>query len=371
MSGRDVPYLAPLAALYGLGVRARNALYDAGWLAVHVSDLPVISIGNLVVGGTGKTPATIWLAGELVAAGRHPAILTRGYGRRARGAILLAPGRPARSPRLAGDEPLEMWSAHPDVPVLVAADRVLGARLVRRACRPDLLLLDDGFQHRRLARDVDLVLLDARAPFGNGRLLPAGPLREPAAGLSRADAVLLTRAERVSAAGLAAAERAVRERLGEEAWLGVAEHRIEGLVAFDPGSTRSPEPGQAVLATAGIADPAGFAAALEAAGWPVAEIVAFPDHARLGPADHARVTARRAGPADRDDAQGCDPLAGWLPGGGLGGVVGRPVELRAARSRRTHGGDRGAPGAASAETANAPGLRRDPGAPVDNLEVVP
>lgn len=295
MTGEFAPWLAPLAALYGLGVGLRNALHDRGvWRTVD-SGLPVISVGNLAVGGTGKTPATIWLAGQLAAAGHAPAILTRGYGRRSRLPVLLAPGRQERTPDEAGDEPLEMAAALPGVPVMVAADRALGARLVRRACRPDLLLLDDGFQHRRLARDVDLVLLDARAPFGNGRLLPAGPLREPIGALRRAQLVLLTRAERVAPAALAAAEAAVRARLVPGAWLGVAEHRITGLAPLAGPAGAPPAPGSAVAVAAGIADPAGFAAAVGAAGWPAAEVVALADHARVGPAERARVVAMAAG----------------------------------------------------------------------------
>jgi len=176
----------PAASLYGLGVRARNALYDRGTFRARRLRGPVVSVGNLSVGGSGKTPFVLLLGELLKARGVRFDILSRGYARRTRGVI---PVDPAGSSRDFGDEPLLM-ARRLGVPVVVGEDRYAAGRFAETKFGPQLHLLDDGFQHRALARDFDLVLVtpeDAR-----DRLLPAGRLREPLTSLSRADAVVLT-----------------------------------------------------------------------------------------------------------------------------------------------------------------------------------
>ena len=187
--------LEPVARLYAAAVGLRNRFYDQPARA-HAVGAPVISVGNLTVGGTGKTPMVAWLARELERRGRRPAVISRGYGGKAgRGPLLVSDGGgPRVDASVAGDEPTELATAHPGLIVVVGSDRVAGARAAIKA-GADVLLLDDGFQHRRLARDLDLVLLEAHDPFGNYRTLPSGRLREPLRGLRRADLVLLTRAE--------------------------------------------------------------------------------------------------------------------------------------------------------------------------------
>src|SRR5262249_14997671 len=172
--------LRPLGAAYGACAAWRNAAFDRGARAVQRLPVTVVSVGNLTVGGTGKTPAVVWLCALAAARGRRPGVLARGYGR-APGARLNDEGEMlARAlPGLLQDQ----------APARAAA----GRRLL--ALGADFVVLDDGFQHRRLHRDVDLVCLDARLPFGNGRCLPAGELRERPDGLRRADAVILTRAD--------------------------------------------------------------------------------------------------------------------------------------------------------------------------------
>jgi tetraacyldisaccharide-1-P 4'-kinase len=164
--------LAPAAAAYRLGVAARNRAYDAGLLPAWHAGIPVVSVGNIAVGGTGKTPFAHWLAVQLRARGRTPAILHGGY---------------------AADEPAlhRRWAA--DIAVVVGRDRVHGAQQAR-AGGADVLVLDDGFQHRRLHRDLDIVLVAAERWQGaSARLLPRGPWREPVTALRRATLVVVTR----------------------------------------------------------------------------------------------------------------------------------------------------------------------------------
>jgi tetraacyldisaccharide 4'-kinase len=183
--------------LYAGGVRLRAMAYSRGWCQPSRLSRPVISVGNLTAGGTGKTPMTMHLAQLIVDLGYKPVILSRGYkGQYADKALAVGDGREVLAgAKLAGDEPYLMASLLDAVPVVVGRDRYYAGRLAIERFDPDLLLLDDGFQHLKLHRDLNLLLLDASQPFGNSHLLPRGPLREPAQALLRADAVVLTRSE--------------------------------------------------------------------------------------------------------------------------------------------------------------------------------
>ncbi|MEX1325059.1 MAG: tetraacyldisaccharide 4'-kinase [Synechococcaceae cyanobacterium] len=175
--------LRPCGWLYGIAVR----LHRAG-ARPWQPPLPVVSVGNLTLGGTGKTPLVIALARELAARGWRPAVLSRGYGSGRREPLRVEPQMAAAT---VGDEALELVRGLPGLPVWIGSDRVASARRALEA-GADLLLLDDGLQHWRLARDCDLSVLDARKLLGNGLLFPAGPLREPPAALARADLLVLT-----------------------------------------------------------------------------------------------------------------------------------------------------------------------------------
>ena len=176
----------PLSALYGASVKARNDLYDRGALKIRRMPGPVVSIGNLTVGGSGKTPFLITLGELLKARGIGFDVLSRGYGRATKGVGLVDP---EGSPRDFGDEPL-LIARKLQVPVIVGEDRYAAGQFAEEKFGPQLHLLDDGFQHRRLARDFDIVLI---TPTDAGdSLLPTGRLREPLSSLSRADAVVLT-----------------------------------------------------------------------------------------------------------------------------------------------------------------------------------
>ena len=198
---RHGPITLPLRAvlrifslMYGAGIGLRNMLYDRKRLKTYVVPCRVISIGNIAVGGTGKTPVTIMTARLLFSAGYRVAVVSRGYGRKSRGVLVVSDesGAPA-SPADAGEEPHLIASSLPGVPVVVGKDRYAAAMAAFVRFKPDIILLDDAFQHRRLSRDVDIVTIDAENPFGNGRLLPRGVLRESPRALSRAQAVIVTR----------------------------------------------------------------------------------------------------------------------------------------------------------------------------------
>ncbi len=267
--------LAALAAPYGAAVRARNAAYDAALLPIHRGPVPVVSVGNLTLGGTGKTPLVAWVARILAAAGGRPAIVSRGYGA-ADGAT--------------SDEAAELALLLPGVPHVADRDRLAAVRSA--AATADCVVLDDGFQHRRLARDLDIVAVDATDPFGCDRLFPRGLLREPIAGVARADAVVLTRADRVDAAR----RRDIHERLAALCraraplvWA-EAEHRPVALRRWSaaPWSLEDIR-GRRVAAFAAIGNPDAFRATLAALGAEVVTFRAFADHHAYAADDVARL----------------------------------------------------------------------------------
>ena len=267
--------LSGLAVPYGGVTRLRNALYDRGWLPAVDLGRPTVSVGNLTVGGTGKTPVIAHVAAALAAEGHRPAVLMRGYKAEA---------------NAKGDEHRLLEELLGDaVPVEADADRAVAARRVL-ARRPDLdvFLLDDAFQHRRARRDFDLVLVDATQPFGHGRHLPRGLLRESVAGLRRASAVLLTRADHVPAAVLT--NIATRVRRQSDAAIFQS--------AFAPGplldaDRRVVEPaGQRVITLCGLGNPAAFAHDVAARGLVVAEELRYADHHAYAPQNVAAAAAR-------------------------------------------------------------------------------
>ncbi len=275
--------LWPLGLLYGAVAAVRNAGYQAGWLRTHRLPVPVVSVGNLAVGGTGKTPTVAWLCALARAAGRRPGVLARGYGRAA-GAVL-------------NDEGLMLQRQLPWLHQEQDPDRVAAApRLLAKGV--DYVVLDDGFQHRRLHRDLDVVCLDATLPFGNGLCLPAGDLREFRSGLRRAGLVLLTRAGDLGDAALVQRIRRLRE-IARQPQLPVhaTVHRPQHLLA-QPGEQRRPLDdlrGRRVVLLSAIARPASFRATCEALG---ALVVGEHRHR-----DHHRFTAAEVQAASRDAAR--------------------------------------------------------------------
>ncbi len=275
--------LTPLTPAYAAAVRARACAYQRGWARVARAPVPVISVGNLTFGGTGKTPTTVALVRDLVRDGRHPAVLTRGYGRRDRSPQVVIGPTLRTGPEVVGDEPLEMASRLPGVPVVVDADRVRGATEAV-ACGADVLVLDDGFQHLGLARDVDVVLLDAGDPFGGGRLPPLGRLREPVSALRRADVIVVTKLapdDRATLDALTTRVDAIRPGLPV---LGAS---LEIVRVRTADGTYGPEhlADRPVVAVAGVARPAAFHDMLRRAGAQVRATRWFPDHHVYRPPD--------------------------------------------------------------------------------------
>jgi tetraacyldisaccharide 4'-kinase len=190
--------LAPLGALYSAAMRARHTLYKTGALRVHNISAPVISVGNITTGGTGKTPLVEWVARVVAKEGLRVCILTRGYGRvRESKRVLVSDGENIfADSREGGDEPLLLAENLRGVAaVLSDANRVAAARWAVENLKSEVFILDDGFQHLRIARNLDMVVVDATNPWGGGKLLPRGRLREPLRELSRADCIILTRCE--------------------------------------------------------------------------------------------------------------------------------------------------------------------------------
>ncbi|HEX8148727.1 MAG TPA: tetraacyldisaccharide 4'-kinase [Pyrinomonadaceae bacterium] len=190
--------LAPLGMVYGAVARARLRLYRSGFLKSVRVGAPVVSVGNLTAGGTGKTPLVEWAARALAREGRRACVLTRGYGRadESRRVVASDGSRVLAGAAECGDEPRLLSERLLGAAAVVCdRDRVAAARWAREELGAEVFVLDDGFQHMRIARDLDIVTLDATAPWGGGHMLPRGRLREPASGLARADCVVITRAE--------------------------------------------------------------------------------------------------------------------------------------------------------------------------------
>lgn len=287
--------LAPLAApeaLYRAAVSLRARLYRAGRLRVVRAGLPVISVGNLAVGGAGKTPVAIYLASRLLERGFRPAVLSRGYGRKGRGEIVVADGeRVLASAEEGGDEPVLIARRCPGTLVLVGSDR---ARLARRAAElgAEILILDDGFQYLALHRDLDLVVLDGGSPFGNRRLLPRGPLREPPMALGRADLCWISKVDEGRPAEVEEAARIAESLTGHAPVR--SRYRPAGIFRADLATEveRSEWRGARVLLVAGLARPDSFRQTARALGAEIVDEALFPDHHRFSRRELEEIFAR-------------------------------------------------------------------------------
>lgn len=263
--------LLPLAALFSLVAGARRLAYRRGWLASVAVGVPVVVVGNITAGGSGKTPLTIWLVEHLRARGLRPGVVSRGYGGSARGCVEVGPASDAAT---VGDEPL-LVQRRTGAPVVVGRDRVAAVRtLLARHPGVDVVVSDDGLQHYRLRRDLELAVVDAAVGLGNGWPLPAGPLREPARRLRTVDAVLRVVRGEADGRPLEVASWRVDTRPGR-AW------RL-----LDPGESRALAelPGHDWLAVAGIGRPQGFFDMLARAGLRFSAR-AYPDHHLFRPGE--------------------------------------------------------------------------------------
>jgi tetraacyldisaccharide 4'-kinase len=244
-------------------VQGRNFLYERQLMPIARADRPVISVGNLTTGGTGKTPLVAWLVGELSHAGRHPAVLLRGY-RKADGI---------------SDEEILLRSLIAPSPVMAGADRLAASqRLLQADPHIDVFVLDDGLQHRRLAREFNIVLIDATQPFGFEHVLPRGLLREPIGALRRAQAAVITRCDLADAVKLRDIERRIA---AEHDGLPIVHCRfVHDRITDVSGADRPIDElrGARILAFCGIGNPNAFFRQLEQAGATLVHTQAFPDH---------------------------------------------------------------------------------------------
>ncbi len=298
--GAAVPLAARLLApLYGAVTGLRRGLYQRGWLRSRQVPVPVVVVGNITAGGTGKTPLTIELVKRLREAGWKPGVASRGYGRDEAGTARWV--TPELAPELAGDEPLLIaWKT--GVPVRVDGDRVAAARaLLEAGC--NVVICDDGLQHYRLARDIEIEVVDAQRRYGNGRLLPAGPLREPVARAADCDF-------RVVNLGQASDEAASPAISGFGEW--AMRLRIDAAQPLRGGRERPLQSfaGQRVHAVAGIAHPQRFFQMLRARGIGVVPH-AFADHHRYQPADLAFGSELPVLMTEKDAVKCKDFANGW------------------------------------------------------------
>ncbi|MCC6123874.1 MAG: tetraacyldisaccharide 4'-kinase [Pirellulales bacterium] len=248
---------------YALEVSRRNRRFDRGAAKIHRVSVPVVSVGNLTLGGTGKTPLVEWIARWFRKRGVRVSIVSRGYGAEAGSR---------------NDEARELERKLPDVPHVQDADRAAAARIAIEELETQLIVLDDGFQHRRLGRDLDIVLLDALEPFGFEHVFPRGTLREPLAGLRRADAAILSRADMLDPVEREKIRRRVERIAPKAAWAEIRHAPVELLSAGGQAKHLDELRGCKVAAFCGVGNPAGFRHTLATCGYEVAGFRDFPDH---------------------------------------------------------------------------------------------
>ncbi|HMQ02550.1 MAG TPA: tetraacyldisaccharide 4'-kinase [Pyrinomonadaceae bacterium] len=298
--------LLPFGKLYGGILELRNRLYDRGILRVHDLGARTISIGNLTVGGTGKTPLVALTARILAESGEKVCVLTRGYGRTdPKSRVLVSDwDNVLADAATGGDEPVELARILLGKAIVIAdRDRVSAARWAKKGFGVTAFVLDDGFQHRKVRRDLDIVCIDATNPCGNGHLLPAGILREPFKGLSRADAIVLTRSDLVDSPVDIVGRL---KRRNENAPVYLARQPIRKLVNLsevtgkvlddaEPGSESvvSDDAGP-LFAFCGLGNPGSFRLQLDANGFLVVGQRSFPDHHRYTTADIRKIEQEAA-----------------------------------------------------------------------------
>jgi tetraacyldisaccharide 4'-kinase len=268
LSASILRFLLQIAAkIYSTVIGLRNLLYSKGYLKIHTADVPVISIGNITTGGTGKTPLVIWLCKFLQRKEMQCAVLTRGY-------------KTHSGQQAASDEPAILTKSCPQAKVIVNPDRVAAAIEAVNNLGAKVLVMDDGFQHRRLNRNLDIVTIDATLPFGHEKLLPAGLLREPVASLKRADAVVLTRCDQTSVNKL--------NRLKEKLRL-INPNMVIARSIHAPVCAKSAKQdqisldelkGKNIFAFCGIGNPGAFFATIRALGAKLIDSRVYNDHHR-------------------------------------------------------------------------------------------
>jgi tetraacyldisaccharide 4'-kinase len=263
------PLLRILSWFYGVVVYLRNSFYDLGCISIEQVDKPVISVGNITTGGTGKTPLVIYICQYLLSNQKKTSILTRGF---------MAGSLKKGNARIYMDEPQIFMKSCPGVGVVVLFDRVEGAKKAITTYEAEVLVMDDGFQHRRLGRDVDIVTIDSTEPFGYGKLLPAGLLRESLRGLQRADAAILTRTDQVDDSQLRSIEEKVLN-LNKNIIIARTVHSVVGAKFASGEKMSSAElKGNRIFAFCGIGNPGSFMTTITNLGAEVVGEKIYNDH---------------------------------------------------------------------------------------------
>jgi tetraacyldisaccharide 4'-kinase len=291
--------LLPLSWVYALATGIRNLAFDAGFVRIRKVSVPVVSVGNLTAGGTGKTPLVEYLLPRVMGKGFHPSVVSRGFGRASSGVVIVSRGgRILADARGGGDEPVQIARKFPQVSVVVGERRADAAEVAVKECGADVVLLDDGFQHRWLYRDLNIVILDARENVLKEALLPAGMKREANRGLRRASIVGLSHADPAK----------------DPSWIRNLDRLFEGKLFFfrtcidaffqlgEDGGTQMPEiKGRRLVAFSGIGDHAAFLSSLKDAGCTIVGDKAFGDHHEFTDSDIRKILVG----ASAVNAEGC------------------------------------------------------------------
>lgn len=285
--------LRPFGRLYGVAMKARRALYRSGRFRTRELGAPVISVGNLTTGGTGKTPLVEWIANELARKGRRVCILTRGYGRRRSGTrVIVSNGSEVLADaNQAGDEALLLAERLTGLAAVICdADRVSAASWAVENFKSDVFVLDDGFQHLRVARNLNILTIDATNPWGNRRLLPAGILRESPAELDRADCIVISRAD--DASQTEELQREIDELSGGPTIFTsrMTLRRLRQVAGHESPVDADEIKASRVSAFCGVGNPESFFALVRRAGYQLCHTQTFRDHHIYSQADMDRVT---------------------------------------------------------------------------------
>lgn len=290
--------LTPFSWLYGIIVWIRNFCFNVGWYKQEKLPCSVISIGNIVVGGTGKTPAVASIARLLRDTDYKVAVLLRGYGRKSKKAIsIVSDGENRLCTRMeSGDEADLLARQLTDIPIVVGKNRFLAGRATLDQFQSSIIILDDGFQHRQLARDIDILTIDVTQPYGTGALLPTGTLREPISSIQRADIILLTRTDVPNIQIDDLIDKL--QRLFPRTPIFKSIHQPKSLYWLNnPNNTTNTSQsipindlnGKNILAVCGIGNPTAFVATLEEQGPDKVKLLAFPDHHVYTESDHLKI----------------------------------------------------------------------------------
>jgi len=280
-SGRlQFPMLSVLSFFYGILVRARLLLFRAGMLRAKKLPCPVVSVGNITTGGSGKTPVVAALCQMLTAKGHSVVVLSRGYKRQSSGTIIVSDKDSViLDVKGAGDEPFLLATKCKGVPVIVGSDRFVSGRLAIEKFSPDLIILDDGFQHIKLKRDLDLLLFDAKRGMGSGRMIPRGPLREPKSSIARADVIMIK--------GKGALQK--NHKFDQQTFtFYYAPTKLIDLAGKSFPSINTLR-GKKVVALSALASTESFYLTLKGCGAKIVERLSFPDHHWFLPTDIERI----------------------------------------------------------------------------------